>query len=422
MVAELLRDEILRVESSSSNLNQVSLMKNQTVDTKPSGSSSKAAQSSDVTIVVGGNEIRADNKILVARSPVFASLLLTNGTSNNYDNSSIIKIHDVEPKVFIQLMRCIYTNKVDDIDDTMAKDLSVAAFWPKGNESFKWDLQLFPQSRKDSTYMELYLNHRNIDTVNVNFTLNIGSEKINEVSYTFEGIIGLGWSKFIKRDEAFKSCLPDGNLIINCEIRAIPKTVEVSGQTSSSQQVSINNQTYSRKMADDFFNLLEDENFSDITIVVEQNEIRAHKAILAARSPVFASLIMENSSVANCSGNSSTIEVKDVKPKIFKKLLQYIYTDKVDGIDSTIAKDLLVAAITYDLKQLKATCENILYNSIGIDNAVEILDIADQYYIPALRSQAKNFLIEHRAFLMHTSAFKKLIQSKPHLISEVLTI
>ncbi|XP_031787346.1 speckle-type POZ protein B [Nasonia vitripennis] len=204
--------------------------------------------------------------------------------------------------------------------------------------------------------MSLYLFHKNADTVHVNYALSIGSVK-EETSYTFKGMIGRGWTRFIKRDEAFKSCQPNGTLIINCEIHAISNVVESSG--SNVDQCSTRDETLRSKISDDFLTLLENEKFSDITIKLGYHEIGAHKIILAARSPVLASSIMENSSVSN-NGNSSFIEIKNVKLTVFKKLLQYIYTDKLDGVHSNMAKDLLAAAIEYDIKGLKARCEEIL--------------------------------------------------------------
>ncbi|OXU26477.1 hypothetical protein TSAR_009240 [Trichomalopsis sarcophagae] len=286
-------------------------------------------------------------------------------------------------------------------------------FWPSGNEDFKWRLKLSPESSEDSTYMSLFLSHVNYDTVHVNYTLSIGSVK-GETSYTFEGFNGLGWETFIERNKAFNSCQPNGTLIINCEIHAISSIIETSGMDTD-HYASIKNQTFEKKLSDELVSLLDDEKYSDVTITIEDNEIEAHKLILAARSPVFASLLMENDT-GNNNENSSSIEITDVKPKVFRMLLRYIYTDKIDGVDSDVAKDLLVAAIKYDVEGLRETCEEILYNSINVGNAIEILDIADQYNITELKSKASKFVAKNAPNVIQSTGYKSLERSKPSLM------
>lgn len=225
--------------------------------------------------------------------------------------------------------------------------LNSQGFWPPENQSFKWYLSLYPQSGKDRSYIGLYLQHNQSDIVHVNYKLSIGSQT-DGTSGTFRGISGWGFPTFIKRQKALKSCLPNGTLIINCEIRAISKIVETSG-TNLNQDTGMKKQTTRGKLAHDLSSLLENKKFSDITIVLGETKIQAHKAILAARSPVFESLFMEN---------STTIEINDVQPEIFRTLLQYIYTDELKNIDN--ANELLIAATKYNLEELKAECEEIL--------------------------------------------------------------
>lgn len=311
----------------------------------------------------------------------------------------------------------IHNFELITLQDQSKSIIRSSDFWPPGNESFKWYLQLNPQSTRDSSYMSFFLLHNNNDTVHINYTLSMGTTK-QLFSYTFVGKKGWGEGNFIKRNEAFKSCLPNGTLIVNCEIRSISKVVQASGKNLV-QSTSMKDQTARDKLAKDLLTILEDEKYSDITIVIGEHEIRAHKYILAARSPVFESLLMDNSTLNN-TGNSSVIEIKDIKPKIFRKLLQYIYTGKMDDIDSTMAKELLVAAIKYDLNELKATCEEILYNGINTENAIEILELADQYNIPKLELLANKFIAENADIVIRSSGFENLKRSKPNPMYEIL--
>lgn len=100
----------------------------------------------------------------------------------------------------------------------------------------------------------------------------------------------------------------------------------------------------------------------DVTFIVEQTEIRAHKLVLSARSPVFAAEFrwhMDESSII--------IVVHDISASTFRAMLRFIYTDELPIKPNNnrmiltsedkhaarryeaMVRDLLVAADRYDL-------------------------------------------------------------------------
>jgi hypothetical protein len=75
-----------------------------------------------------------------------------------------------------------------------------------------------------------------------------------------------------------------------------------------------------------------------------------HKTILIARCEVFAAMLASSGfqeSVTN------KCVISDIKPKVFKELLRYLYTDNCDKIGD-IAFDLFLAADKYHLSNLKS--------------------------------------------------------------------
>ncbi|KAJ3685868.1 hypothetical protein LUZ61_015032 [Rhynchospora tenuis] len=84
----------------------------------------------DVTFEVEGEKINAHKFILAARSPVFKAELFG---SMKEAKSSCIKIHDMKFKVFMSLLRFIYTDDYEDralkchLSDKLVQDLFVAA-------------------------------------------------------------------------------------------------------------------------------------------------------------------------------------------------------------------------------------------------------------------------------------------------------
>jgi speckle-type POZ protein len=82
-------------------------------------------QFSDVNFNVGGREFPAHKNILSARSQYFAAMFKHPMKENSTNQ---VKIEDIDPEVFDQLLRFIYTGRVPlDKLETMAAELFIAA-------------------------------------------------------------------------------------------------------------------------------------------------------------------------------------------------------------------------------------------------------------------------------------------------------
>ena len=90
----------------------------------------------------------------------------------------------------------------------------------------------------------------------------------------------------------------------------------------------------------DLGKLLDDGSFSDFALIVGDQRFPVHKAILAARSPVFAAMFGHNEMDENKNG---VVQIKDLEPEVLKEMLKFIYTGKTSLLD-TMADELLSAA------------------------------------------------------------------------------
>jgi speckle-type POZ protein len=112
----------------------------------------------------------------------------------------------------------------------------------------------------------------------------------------------------------------------------------------------------------------------DVTFVVDETKIQAHKLVLAMRSPVFAAEFRGGMKERT----TQSIRVADMSASTFRAMLHFIYTDelpkpKKKGCRLAMAQDLLEAADLYDLERLRLMCENILSESITVDNLMATL-------------------------------------------------
>ena len=67
------------------------------------------------------------------------------------------------------------------------------------------------------------------------------------------------------------------------------------------------------------------DEYSDVTLIVEKHTFSGHKVILAARSDYFRALLFGGMKESS----EDEIELKDTPLAAFKQLLRYIYTGQV---------------------------------------------------------------------------------------------
>ena len=105
---------------------------------------------------------------------------------------------------------------------------------------------------------------------------------------------------------------------------------------------------------DGFGCILGDKEFSDVTFIAGDKEIPAHKALLAAKSPVFAAMFKSRMKEEQ----TNRIEIPE-KSSVFEELLRFIYAGKIEK-QEVYTEDLFVAADRYGIDQLASLCEKKL--------------------------------------------------------------
>ncbi|XP_011871849.1 PREDICTED: speckle-type POZ protein-like [Vollenhovia emeryi] len=156
--------------------------------------------------------------------------------------------------------------------------------------------------------------------------------------------------------------------------------------------------------------LLDNKKFCDVTLVVREQEFQAHKAILAARSPVFSAMFEKMQET-----EENRVDI-DMDADIFKDLLRFIYTETVENLE-TMVYGMFAAASTYEVKRLKMICEDVLCRAVTIETAAHILTLADLHSADRLKTHVINFMNTY-ANVVHTADFKSMINTHPRLLAE----
>ncbi|XP_057318309.1 speckle-type POZ protein B-like [Microplitis mediator] len=115
----------------------------------------------------------------------------------------------------------------------------------------------------------------------------------------------------------------------------------------------------------------------------------------------------------------SEVAIPDIDPEIFREMLEFIYTDEINILD-TNAADLLEAADKYQLLKLKSLCEESLSKSCRIDNAIKLIILADLHNANQLLEFIFEFVIRNIKDVIKTPEYEVLEKSKSLLLSKLI--
>ena len=161
-----------------------------------------------------------------------------------------------------------------------------------------------------------------------------------------------------------------------------------------------------------FADLLTSKMNADVVFKVQNTNIAAHKLILTARSPVFAAMFQHRMKEKE----SGEVDIADVTPAVFNKLLQFIYTADCPLEDSEEILELLMAADKYDIPDLKERCEIELRTwTLNVDTAIDLLILSDLHNAKILRRSVDNFIKKKISQLMDRPEWQDLEKNYAHL-------
>ncbi|KAJ9553428.1 hypothetical protein OSB04_017473 [Centaurea solstitialis] len=229
-----------------------------------------------------------------------------------------------------------------------------------------------------------------------------------------------GYKRFFRRVSLETSdYLKDDCLSMHCTVGVVRNRVEGAKHFSIAIPPS--------DMGQNLKYLLESETGCDIVFRIRDETFKAHKLILAARSPVFRAQFF--GLVGN--PNMDEVELEDIEPSIFKAMLLFIYSDNLPDsqeitesmsmcTSTNVIQHLLAAADRFGLDRLKQLCEAKLCEEVNADTVATTLSLADQHRCSQLKAICLKFAAANLGAVMQTEGFKYVEETCPSLISELL--
>jgi len=177
-------------------------------------------------------------------------------------------------------------------------------------------------------------------------------------------------------------------------------------------------------MAENFGSLLETDLGADVTFSVGDETFKAHKIVLATRSPVFKAELYGPMKEEGM----KPITIKDMQPDVFRALLRFIYTDSLPPLDDLEADDhsemirhLLVAADRYAIERLKLICQSFLCENLNVQTVATTLALADQHNCDILKDACIDFITCSNEMdgLLSSQGYKNLKRTCPAVVIDV---
>ncbi|XP_065205343.1 speckle-type POZ protein B-like [Planococcus citri] len=328
------------------------------------------------------------------------------------------KVHSYEA-------RYVWTITDFNVHETKGVRLDSPPFSSVKNNQIKWCLELRPNGNtdaKDSVSLYIYLSklsslekNKKIFAQTTLLVLDSVNDKKIEKSleikeYPHPDIDNSGWgySEFIKKDENFRNKLLSNNtLTICCEV----KFSDMRCFCDSGIELP------ECDLSENFAALIKDHTFTDVVLSVNGKEYPVHKAVLAARSPVFYAMFKHSTK----ENELNRVDIEDVDEAVVEEMLIYIYTGKCEVPDA-LAEELFVAADKYDLGRLKIMCVQKLIEGLSVENATNVVILADMHHHEDLKREAIKFMVTNFAKVLNTVGWKNMLLSNPQLVTEVCQV
>ncbi|KAJ8669312.1 hypothetical protein QAD02_000571 [Eretmocerus hayati] len=161
---------------------------------------------------------------------------------------------------------------------------------------------------------------------------------------------------------------------------------------------------------------LSSRDLSDVTLIVEDQEIFANKVVLAAHSPVLRSMFLDQKST------NGKFLLSDVDSQAMRQLVDLMYS--FDGhlplSMNCSPENILCAAKKYQVDWVIDICVTEILNSLCIDNACKILTLADFYKIEKLKSKALSFIVDNVDRVIETHGFRVMEEARKKLSRDVM--
>ena len=151
--------------------------------------------------------------------------------------------------------------------------------------------------------------------------------------------------------------------------------------------------------------LRNNDSFCDVTIAVKDKEFKAHRAVLAAASPFFLTLLTSDMKESN--EQLIKLELEEATETVMEDALKYLYTGNVTVVEER-AHNLIATANYLLLPSLKTMAGNVLKKTVTTENCLFNYYFAEKYECVELKEKCREVIKSKFRVVMETVDFLNL--------------
>lgn len=148
----------------------------------------------------------------------------------------------------------------------------------------------------------------------------------------------------------------------------------------------------------------EDESLHDVVFIVENERFPAHCCLIAAVSPVLRNMITNGKKEIN----QRKITLNEVNADVWKAVLNYMYTGRIDVTNVESALKYFKCAKTFQMKELEQVISNYIEEQLDASDCCEFLANMDCTNSAMLQELAMNILWNKFYDVCRSSEFTNL--------------
>lgn len=312
---------------------------------------------------------------------------------------------------------------IANFDHVGSNVLDSCSFSAEANNNLRWRLRVYPRGiAGSSNYVSVFLikieNFQNAQTcIYQNMHLSIldgqrNRQNTQKAAYTSNFSSENGFKDYMLRSDLSRY-VANSTLTFALNLTVITELVDTSNRACDA---CFN--PHEHRLLEDFGQLFHSREGSDIVLMVDDKKLNAHKSVLLARSPVFAAMFASDMAEKR----ESKISITDITYEALCEMLRFMYTGRVPEKEQ-VTVDLLLAADKYDLKGLRAACEEVLcWKEHLVETAAEVLVLADGLGTLKLKKSIIDFIKLHAAEVARTDRWNSLLLEKPELLVDLMGI
>ncbi len=255
----------------------------------------------------------------------------------------------------------------------------------------------------------------------------VGTNKFEDIASPFSNNLSVAKSKdgfcYLWGESESKILLTQNKTDIKSMNEVFAKFAKIKITYQPFYPPKISCVTYStNRLLNNITKLFNNQEYSDLTIKIENKDIYVHQFILKTNSNYFKSKLSENSRAIRESTDNRKIKneilVTEYSYDVYYAFLKYLYTDSVD-IENEKAMDLFVLANNYKEEDLKHKCIDIIKNCITLENVCSLFCGSIKYDLKEFENHCFGFAANKMNKIFKTEGFHKMDENSMKKFMEI---